>query len=76
MMPQTWLRQQCDVPSVKLQGRVTFVLRGMSDGDAEALCTRQPLVTQEIMVALMVCVVEDIGEFTLSKASWDDTERG
>jgi hypothetical protein len=42
-------RVQCDVSAVTLQGRVTAVLHGMGDGDAEVVCVLQSLVVQEFV---------------------------
>jgi hypothetical protein len=42
-------RVQYDVSSVTLQGRVTPVLHGTGDGDAEVVCVRRPLSAREFV---------------------------
>jgi hypothetical protein len=42
-------RVRCYLSSVTLQGRVTPVLLGTGDGDAEVVCVPQSLVAQELV---------------------------
>jgi hypothetical protein len=42
-------RVRCDLSSVTLQGRVTPVLLGTSDGDTEFVCVPQSLVAQQFV---------------------------
>jgi hypothetical protein len=47
-------RVQHDLSSVTLQGRVTAVLHGAGDGDAEVVCVRQLLSARESVGRLVM----------------------